>query len=294
MAISKATVRLLGLGALAFSILPIPADASSQRGQGSSGSDYQEIISGKIIKAAKDRYVVRTSDGERVSLNVTDETNMKCSKNSNQASTSQSSGSGSSGVGMASSSLGSSSTTGGSSSSAGSTSQAKGFRLGNCEFEKGDRIRAKVDDAGDIIYLTGKSKSSRSGTRFSSMNQNNPEQYLVLPAGAIGGMEMQDAENRSTLKTKNGEKIGKIIKTLSTQDGDLAYAIVRKDDGKLISVPWDAIEGSSGGKTSTLNNSQKSIGPFTRLGRRGNVGEPCSKELGFIRIRSGREFLSGV
>ncbi len=246
MAVSKTTMRLLGWGAFAFSILPITVLASpNQPSHGSSASGYEETISGKIIKVGKDRYVVRTSDGDRVSLNITDDTNMKCQKNNSTALDRSGSGKNASSEALSSKEN--------SSSSIGTMTQSKGFRIGDCEFEKGDRIRAKVDDAGDILYLTGRAKSSRDNNRSFSSSEDVPERYLVLPAGAIGGMEMESVENRSTLKTKEGEKIGNIIKMLSTEDGDLAYAIVRRDDGQMISVPWATIKGSSERKTSTLD-----------------------------------------
>ncbi len=269
MAISRAAIRLLGWGALAFSILPISAEASTKGdSQGSSGSQFQETISGKILKVGKDRYVVRTSDGDRVSLNVTDDTFMKCSKGSNQSQKSETTNSGSSGSGTSSSSAAASSPANPASSSSDSMAQPKGFRIGDCGFEKGDRIRTKVDDAGDIIYLTGKSKNSRSDMRSSSSSRDFPDHYLVLPASVFGEMEMKDTENQSTLKSKDGEKIGKIIKTLSTEDGDLAYAIVKKESGTMISVPWEAIQSSSGSKTSMLDipNSQLENLPILEQG----------------------------
>ncbi len=251
MSLANTTLRMLGLGALAFSILPGPAEASpSHSSQDQSYSSYEEVIKGRILKADSDRIVVRTKSGERMTLNITDDTRMKCKKDRPTNQANQLSGSGSS---TSASSTSPSSSSGMAQSAPHNQATSTGFRFGNCDWEKGDRIRAKVDDAGDVVYLTGRSRGKDRHDNSYSFTDSIPDHYLVLPAGAFGGMGMESAENRSILKTKDGEKIGKIIKLLSTDDGDLAYAIVRKDDGHLVSVPWDAITQSSGSKTSTLD-----------------------------------------
>ncbi len=223
-----------------------------------------EVVKGKIIGIQENEFTVRTRDGERMQIQVSEDTNMVCRSKSQSASTG-SDASGSSSTMSPTKGKDSSS----SAMSSKKQSQRAGFQFGDCNFQTGDRIKARIDHRGNaqfVRYMKRREGSSQSMSRSGSGRDfGRSTQYTVLPAGALGSLNPKTYEDAFPVKTKEGEQVGNVTKVLNDSEGNPAYAIIKKKEGQMISVPWEALDTSSDGKTATLDVSDKQIAGLPML-----------------------------
>lgn len=212
------------------------------------------IVQGEISQKEGDRITLQTTNGERISFKMDSQTTSQfCPQQGitsqtpvSEQRTTMRSDSSTSGSGQQQS---------GQSSSGMQQEQEKaGLLFGECQFEQGEFIKAKLDERGNATFVRSWGRDGERQFRAGRMG----EEYFVLPAGQLGGLDLSDKVSGYSVKTSEGEKIGQVYRVLTNSRGDISYALIRKDDEQLISVPWEAMEGS-GSQTFTLNVSQKQI-----------------------------------
>jgi hypothetical protein len=152
-----------------------------------------------------------------------------------------------------------------------SQSQSGGFRFGECNFQKGEFVKAKIDENGNATFV----RSMGNSDEYYGTGGAGGE-YFVLPAGQLGGLDISDKDAHYSVQSSDGQEIGSVYRVMTNNDGDLTYAIVRKTDGQLISVPWQALEGS-GNKTFKLKVTQNQLGNLPILKEGESAGAHVQK-----------------
>jgi hypothetical protein len=152
-----------------------------------------------------------------------------------------------------------------------SQSQSAGFKFGECNFQKGEFVKAKMDENGNATFV----RSMGNSEEYYGTGGAGGE-YFVLPAGQLGGLDISDKDANYSVKSSDGQEIGSVYRVMTNNDGDLTYAIVRKTDGQLISVPWQALEGS-GNKSFKLKVTQNQLGNLPILQEGENAGAHVQK-----------------
>jgi hypothetical protein len=227
------------------------------------GAEY--VVTGEVTSADGNTYSIKTTGGETIQLEVTDNTNMVCKSPSDKSqsrrtSTSSQGQSSFSGGNLQSQSQQSEQNIGVSEKQTQSQQsqegqQSKGFRIGDCPFEKGEIIKAELTDVGTVTFMrsvddrgiqaarAGQGTPDSQGSGRSTEEMGLPQQYVFLPAGALGSMQMSKEKEQYKVTTSDGEDIGQIYKVIINNQGDPAYAIIRmKDDQQLKPVPWQALQ----------------------------------------------------
>ncbi|GJL58298.1 MAG: hypothetical protein NPIRA03_11550 [Nitrospirales bacterium] len=286
--------RSVILAGLPLLTLPLVAEGAMSRDRSDRmdekwSNSMERIIQGEIAKKNGDQITLRGSNGEHITFRINEETNRLCpegmsSKTSNpsQSSSGQSS-SGQNQMNQGSSSQDSSSTgqtsSGslfGSSSGEGSKQPSSGaqtgFSFGDCNFEKGELVKAKVDEDGNATFVRSMGQNDDNYFKSGRMGDD----YFVLPAGQLGGLDISDKDANYSVKSSDGQEIGSVYRVMTNNNGDLTYAIVRKADGQLFSVPWQAMEGA-GNKSFKLNVTQNQLGNLPILEEGENVGAHVQK-----------------
>ncbi|WP_342347869.1 hypothetical protein [uncultured Nitrospira sp.] len=302
-----AGIPLLTLPLLAESGMSRNDRAQIQDRKGSNAA--QQIIEGVISKKNAEEITLRTSDGKRITFRINDQTNQLCPQgtqtshtssmrkesagNQNSAmeqgsSTGKSSGQnqvaqGSSGGDSSTSDQTSSSSlfgipseqNSGQSSSVkqneSQQSQQQGFRFGECNFQKGEFVKAKLDENKTATFV----RSMGDSEEYYGTGGVEGE-YFVLPAGQLGGLDISDKDANYSVKSTDGKEIGSVYRVMTNNNGDISYAIIRKPDGQLISVPWQALEGA-GNKSFKLKVTQNQLGNLPILNEGENVGAHVQK-----------------
>lgn len=271
--------RSVILAGIPLLTLPLLAEAGmsrdrSDRMESERSNSMEQIIQGEISKTSGDQITLRASNGERITFRITDETNRLCPQGMSSKSQGSSSHDSSS-TGQTSSSLfGSSSGQSSSQPSSGAKegSSKAGFSFGECNFEKGEFVKAKIDEDGKATFV--RSMGQNDDKYFSSGRMG--DDYFVLPAGQLGGLDISDKAANYSVKSSDGQEIGSVYRVMTNSNGDLTYAIVRKADGQLISVPWQAMEGA-GNKSFKLNVTQNQLGNLPILEEGENAGAHVQK-----------------
>jgi len=246
--------------------LPLIAQAGSSRdhsdrggSQGSYSQEKEKVVRGELFRKDGNKITLRTRDGRKTSFKINDQTNQLCPNTSSSQSGQSSQGSSTNSSSMSQGSSTSSSGSSGQSSS--ESSEKQGFKFGDCNFQNGDSIKAKINQQGNATYV--RSMGYRGEDDHFEAGRSGDD-YFVLPAGQLGGLDISDKDAKYTVKTKNGEEVGHIYRLVNDNQGEPSYAIIRKADGQLISVPWQAMEGQ-GNKTFTLNVSKTQLGDLPIL-----------------------------
>ena len=171
------------------------------------------------------------------------------------------------------------------------TARGAGFRIGQCDFHPGDRVKAEVDDMGRVTTMKYLVKAQpvapheigeSAGTGVLAMpgqqekpgqldmtgaGGSMPKEYAVLPV-PVG--ELTTTNSNVLLKKPVKDLQGKTIGTLEnlivdTHSGRIEYAIVAIENGtNLHPVPWSAIQVKRHGKdtpTATIDTSKYQIKP---------------------------------
>lgn len=316
------SILFAGLPLLTLPLLAesgMSGDDRSQREDRERSNSTQQIIQGEISKKNGDEITLRTSNGERITFRINDQTNQLCPKgtqtsqtsslskgssgnqgtsmgqgssaeNSSGQSSSGKSASGQNQMAQSSSGMGSSSSGQTSSSSlfgsaSGETSgqsssgmqsdskqsQQKGFRFGDCNFQKGEFVKAKLDENKTATFV----RSMGDSEEYYGTGGVEGE-YFVLPAGQLGGLDISDKDAHYSVKSSDGQEIGNVYRVMTNNNGDIAYAIIRKKDGQLISVPWQALEGA-GNKSFKMKVTQNQLGNLPILNEGENAGAHVQK-----------------
>ena len=270
------SVILAGIPLLTFPLLAESGMSRDRSDRMESGRSMEQIIQGEISKKNGDQITLRASNGERITFRINEDTNRLCPQgmsSKSQGSSSQ----GASGTEQSSSSslFGNSSGQSSSQTSSGAqeSSSKAGFSFGECNFEKGEFVKAKIDEEGKATFV--RSMGQKDDNYFNAGRMG--DEYFVLPAGQLGGLDISDKDANYTVKSSDGQEIGSVYRVMTNSNGDLTYAIVRKkEDGQLVSVPWQALEGS-GNKSFKLNVTQNQLGNLPILEEGENAGAHVQK-----------------
>lgn len=237
------------------------------------GSEY--VVTGEIINVEGNNYTLKTSGGETFQLEVTDDTNMFCESKSESSKARRTSTSSQSPASSSANGQGQQAQEGQEPQSQSSQSnisvsekqaqsqqshegqQSKGFRIGDCPFEKGQIVKAELTDMGTVTFIRSIDDQGRQ-TAMSEQNFNTdesmgsgrstremglPQEYIFLPAGALGSMQVSKETEQYLVKTSDGEQVGQVYKVMLNNHGDPAYVIIRmKEDQQLKPVPWQALQ----------------------------------------------------
>jgi hypothetical protein len=273
--------RSVILAGIPLLTLPLLAEAGmsrdrSDRSESGRTNAMEQIIQGEISKKNGDQITLRASNGERITFRITGETNRLCPQGKTSKMSQESSSQDSSSTEQTSSSslFGSASGQGSSQTSSGSqeSSSKAGFTFGECNFEKGELVKAKIDEDGKATFVRSMGQNDENYFNAGRMGDD----YFVLPAGQLGGLDISDKDANYSVKSSDGQEIGSVYRVMTNNNGDLTYAIVRKADGQLISVPWQALEGS-GNKSFKLKVTQNQIGNLPILEEGENAGAHVQK-----------------
>jgi sporulation protein YlmC with PRC-barrel domain len=229
------------------------------------GSQY--FVEGEVLKIEDEHYFVRKDgSGEQVNLVVNQDTNLDCAAAPAEGARAESMTSErNSPEEQAPNASGKQLQQG---QRKDETARGAGFRVGDCHFSVGDRVKAEVDDMGRVTtlkYLAGKPAVSprafgkSAGTGELALTQQEkpgqldmtgeggavPKEYTVLPV-PVGGF--QDTKSNvlihRSVKDQQGEMIGTIENfIMDTHSGRIEYAVIAIEHGThLHPVPWSAIK----------------------------------------------------
>lgn len=227
------------------------------------GSEY--VVTGEITNIEGNTYTLQSSGGESFELEVNNNTNMFCksrSKGSQHQKTSMSSGQSSMAGDHQQTQSQQESNISVSEKQAQSQQsqegqQSQGFRIGDCPFEKGDIVKAELTDVGTVTFIRSlddqgmkmashggqQQRNESKGSGRSTEEMGLPQEYLFLPAGALGSMQVTKETEQYQVTTSDGEQVGQVYKVMLNNHGDPAYVIIRmKEDQQLKPVPWQALQ----------------------------------------------------
>jgi hypothetical protein len=279
-----------------------PPEANRQITLG--GSQY--FVEGEVLKIEDQHYFIKKADsGEQVSLIVNQDTNLDCAAAPAEGSSSET---------MTSERASSREQAPMASSKQieqgqrkDETARGAGFRIGDCRFSPGDRVKAEVDDMGRVTtlkYLADKpaasprafGKSAETGelalTHQEKPGQLDmtgtggavPKEYSVLPVplGEFQGTKSNVLLHKA-VKDLQGKSIGTIENFLmDTHTGRIEYAVIAIDDGHhLHPVPWSAIKltrDAKGGMVPVIDTAQYQLMPSVSMHEMKDLS-PSVKEL---------------
>lgn len=171
------------------------------------------------------------------------------------------------------------------------TAMGSGFNIGNCNFKRGDRIKADVDDNGRVTLLKAlgdkKSTESQTARQFGessgtgelaipgkqatqgqldmTRSQGYPQkEYTILPipTGEFKVSQEETLHNRP-VRDLNGKLLGSLNSVImDSNTGNIEYAVVELKDGKSLQpVPWSyfAIKGKQ--RDLVLNTKEYQLSP---------------------------------
>ena len=269
----------------------------------------QTFVEGEIWKIDGQTFEIRkTEGGERVRLLVNQDTNLDCAAAPGPSEKKQ-------GEQLASDQIPSdkqSASTSGAQIAQGQrnneTARGAGFRIGQCDFHPGDKVKAEVDDMGRVTtlkYLASAPKTAShavgetAGTGelaipgrqekpgqldMTGAGGSMPKEYAVLPV-PVG--EITSTQNNLLLNKPVKDLQGKTVGTLEnfivdTHSGRIEYAVVAIEEGThLHPVPWSAIQvkkDSQGNLNATIDTSKYQLMPSVMRDQSMDLS-PSVKEL---------------
>jgi sporulation protein YlmC with PRC-barrel domain len=278
-----------------------PPEANRQITLG--GSQY--FVEGEVLKIEEEHYFIRKDDsGEQVSLIVNQDTNLDCAA---APATGASEGMTSERASPREQAPKASSQQIEQGQRKDETARGAGFRIGQCDFHPGDRVKAEVDDMGRVTtlkYLAGKPATSprafgkSAGTGELALTQQEkpgqldmtgaggavPKEYTVLP---VPTGEFQATQSNVLLHQDVKDLQGKTIGTienflLDTHTGRIEYVVIAIDNGThLHPVPWSAIKltrDQKGRSVPVIDTAQYQLMPSVSLHEMKDMS-PSVKEL---------------
>jgi sporulation protein YlmC with PRC-barrel domain len=269
----------------------------------------QTFVEGEIWKIDGQTFEIRkTEGGERVRLLVNQDTNLDCATAPGPSEKKQ-------GEQLASDQIPSDKQSGSTSGAqiaqgqrSNETARGAGFRIGQCDFHPGDKVKAEVDDMGRVTtlkYLASAPKTAShavgetAGTGELAMpgrqekpgqldmtgaGGSMPKEYAVLPV-PVG--EITSTTNNLLLSKPVKDLQGKTVGTLEnfivdTHSGRIEYAVVAIENGThLHPVPWSAIQVKKDGQgnlNATIDTSKYQLMPSVMRDQSMDLS-PSVKEL---------------
>jgi len=252
----------------------------------------QSFVEGEIWKVEGQTFEIRKSDdGERIQLVVNPDTNLDCASAPSLSGKDQ-------GEQLASDQIPSDKQAGAASKGQMAQGQRKnetargaGFRIGQCDFQAGDRVKAEVDDMGRVTTLKYLSHAPKTASHplgesagtgalaipgqqekpgqldMTGAGGSMPKEYAVLPV-PVGELTTTNSNVllSKPVKDLQGKQLGTLEKLIvDTHSGQIEYAVVAIEDGThLHPVPWSAIQikkDGSGTLTPTIDTSKYQIMP---------------------------------
>ena len=270
----------------------------------------QSFVEGEIWKVEGQTFEIRKSqDGERVRLVVNPDTNLDCATAPGPTEKNQ-------GEQLASDQIPPDKQSGVVSKGqmaqgqrTDETARGAGFRIGQCDFHAGDRVKAEVDDMGRVTTLKYLSQAPKTaphpigesaGTGQLAMpgQQEKPGQLDMTGAGGSIPKEyaIQPVPVGEITSTKNHRLLGKPLNDLQgktvgmlenfivdTHSGRIEYAVVAIEGGThLHPVPWSAIQVKKNGNdtmTATIDTSKYQLMPSVMMRDQSMDLAPSVKEL---------------
>jgi hypothetical protein len=199
------------------------------------------------------------------------------------------------------------------------TARGAGFRIGECNFQPGDRVKAEVDDMGRVTtleYLAEQPPTARRAIGESAgmgelaipgrqekpgqldmtgAGGSIPKEYAVLPV-PVGDIKTTGSNILLSrpVKDLHGNKLGTMEKLIvDTHSGQIEYAVIALEEGThLHPVPWSAIQvkqDESGGLASTIDTSKYQLMPSLMREDRMDLSPSIKKLVKEMQVLRERE-----
>jgi hypothetical protein len=252
----------------------------------------QYFVEGEVFKIDGQHFDIKKTDGgERIQLVVNQDTNLDCSAAPAASGEQRSEALASERMSAEKQAPGASERQREQGQRKDETARGAGFRIGQCDFHPGDRVKAEVDDMGRVTtlkYLATAPATPRhdigetAGTGLLAMPGQQekpgqldmtgaggtmPKEYTVVPV-PVGELTTTNSNRLlgKSVKDLQGHEIGTLEKFIvDTHSGRIEYAVVAIEHGThLHPVPWSAIQVKSDGKgapTATIDTSKYQLMP---------------------------------
>jgi sporulation protein YlmC with PRC-barrel domain len=257
------------LGVCAFLIIylvTLPVASAAKNPFGYKEPNLQYRLMGKIVNVQGDNFLVRKDSGERVRIQITENTNMVCKdmpRNSNQ-------------------------------SAAGNVDfkpdqpTTKGFRIGDCPPGPGEYIKAETTDKGTVTFLRTVESWSRNSAdqteRLGLPQKYSVDGHAVFPV-VRQGLSQQMLSGYEVL-TADGNKLGNLRKIIiDTKTGNIVYGVIKLDQeaiqtkgmevsgGSLMPLPWSAFQTTAKAGVMQLDVTTQQLANIPGYGKDVDVGD---------------------
>jgi hypothetical protein len=252
----------------------------------------QYIVEGEIVKVDGQRFEIKKSESEeRVLLVVNQDTNLDCSATPSSSDEQRSDLLASERISAEQQAPAASERQRAQGQRKDETARGAGFRIGECKFHPGDRVKAEVDDMGRVTTLEYLAKAPPMARRaigesagmgelaipgrqdkpgqldMTGAGGSIPKEYAILPV-PVGDLETTNGNVllNKPVKDLQGNQLGTLEKLIvDTHSGRIEYAVMAIEKGThLHPVPWSAIQikhDQRGALTPTIDTSKYQIMP---------------------------------
>jgi hypothetical protein len=252
----------------------------------------QSFVEGKVLNISGQHFdIQKTEDGERVRVVVNQDSNLDCSAAPSESNEKRAETLTSERISDQEQTPAVSERQREQGQRNNETARGTGFRIGQCDFKAGDRVKAEVDDMGRVttmkylakepaappheigvtagagaLAMTGQ-EAKPGQVDMTGAGGSMPKEYTVIP---VPGGELKTTEGNELLSTPvkdlQGHHIGTLEKLIvDSYSGRIEYAIVAIEHGThLHPVPWSAIQvkdNGSGSRIATIDTSKYQIMP---------------------------------
>jgi hypothetical protein len=254
------------------------------------GAEY--FVEGEIVKLEGQRFEIKkTESEERALLVVNQDTNLDCSAAPSSSDEQQNDLLASERISIEQQAPAASERQREQGQRKNETARGAGFRIGQCSFHPGDRVKAEVDDMGRVTTLEYLAEAPPKARRaigesagmgvlaipgrqekpgqldMTGAGGSIPKEYTVLPV-PVGDLETTNGNVllKKPVKDLQGNQLGTLEKLIvDTHSGQIEYAVMAIEEGThLHPVPWSAIQikhGQNGALTPTIDTSKYQIMP---------------------------------
>jgi sporulation protein YlmC with PRC-barrel domain len=283
----------------------------------------QYFVEGEIVKTEGQQFEIKkTEGGERVQLVVNQDTNLDCSASPRESNEKRADTLMSERVPAREQAPAASERQREQGQRKNETARGAGFRIGQCDFHAGDRVKAEVDDMGRVTTLKYLAEmpampshaiGETAGTGLLAMpgqqekpgqldmtgaGGTTPKEYTVIPV-PVGELSTTNSNAllSKPVKDLQGHTVGTLEKLIvDTHSGRIEYAIVAIENGThLHPVPWSAIHikhNGSGPPTATIDTSKYQLMPSLMMTDSKDLSpsvKQIAKEMQVLREREPRK-----
>jgi sporulation protein YlmC with PRC-barrel domain len=252
----------------------------------------QSFVEGEIVRTDGQQFdIKKTEGGERVQLVVNQDTNLDCSAAPGESKDKRAEALTSERIPTQDQTPAASDRQREQGQRMNETARGAGFRIGQCDFHAGDRVKAEVDDMGRVTTLKFLASTpvtspheigETAGTGLLAMpgqqekpgqldmtgaGGSMPKEYTVIPV-PVGGLTTTNSNDllSKPVKDQQGHTIGTLEKLIvDTHSGRIEYAVLAIENGThLHPVPWSAIQlkrNGSGPANAMIDTSKYQIMP---------------------------------